>query len=160
MLILIADYLKENAGSPESGKGTYIIPGVTLNVKEALNVYTGPSSSTVKIGYLVLPDLATVEITDGQHRLAAVIAAMSKMSEQDREFFWQDAVSFMLTCEDETRQVHQDFADCSKTKSIPPLLLTVYDLRQPVNGLVIDLNRPVPGFQRQDRFDKQKSWQE
>ena len=101
-------------------------------MKEALRVYTGPGKSTVKMGYMVLPDTATLDTTDGQHRLQAALEARAKMSESDSERFAQDAISFMMTCEDNLEQVHQDFADCSKTRSIPPSMLTVYDRRQRV----------------------------
>jgi DNA sulfur modification protein DndB len=37
------------------------------------------------------------------------------------------------------RQIHQDFADCSKTKALPPSMLAVYDLRNPANKLVVEL---------------------
>jgi DNA sulfur modification protein DndB len=53
--------------------------------------------------------------------------------------FAQDGVAFMLTCESEIDKAHQDFADCSKTKQLPPAMLTVYDLRNRANGLVIKL---------------------
>jgi len=45
----------------------------------------------------------------------------------------------MITIEDNTDQVHQDFADCSKTKPLPKSLIAVYDKRNPANGIVIDL---------------------
>jgi DNA sulfur modification protein DndB len=138
----IADYLYDNA----MGGGTYILPPVTLNVKEKVRVYTGPGSSPTKLGYLVLPDAATIEITDGQHRIHGSRKALWKMNAEDRDSFSQNALAFMLTAEKDTRQIHQDFADCSKTRPIPPSLLTVYDLRQPANGLVIDLIEACPLF--------------
>jgi DNA sulfur modification protein DndB len=143
---VIANYLEENVV-----KGIWILPPVTLNVKQKIRVYTGPGSSTIKAGYLVLPDASTVEITDGQHRIVGTLQALSQMAQENAEAFSQDALAFMLTCEDNTRQVHQDFADCSKTKAIPPSLLTAYDTRQPANGLVIDLMNTCPVFR--DKID-------
>jgi hypothetical protein len=52
----------------------------------------------------------------------------------------------MITCETELNQIHQDFADCSKTKPLPPSLLAVYDRRNPANRLVSDLERMCPLF--------------
>jgi DNA sulfur modification protein DndB len=143
----IANYLSENAGEPDNvKKGRYILPPVSWNVKEHVRVYTGPSSSSVKIGYLVLPDTASLEHTDGQHRIHAALQALAAMSDNDRDFFALDAIPFMIVCEEDVRQIHQDFADAAKTRAIPPSLLTVYDLRQPVNKLVIDLIERCPVF--------------
>jgi DNA sulfur modification protein DndB len=62
-----------------------------------------------------------------------------EVAEEFKAQFGQDGIAFMLTCETDVRRIHQDFADCSKTKQIPPSLLTSYDLRQPANGLVMDV---------------------
>src|SRR5260221_787730 len=149
----IRKYLIQNAGRPngDPNKGKYILPGLTFNVKEEIRVYTGPGSSTIKMGYLVLPDVAALESTDGQHRVLALPGALEKMMERDREYFGQDAIPFMLTCEDDPKQIHQDFADCSKTKPIPPSLLTSYDRRLRGNGLVLDLIDACPVFR--DKVD-------
>ncbi len=45
----------------------------------------------------------------------------------------------MITIEDDLGQIHQDFADCSKTKALPKSQLAAYDRRNPANGLVLDL---------------------
>ena len=45
----------------------------------------------------------------------------------------------MLTCETDLQRIHQDFADASKTKAIPPSMLVAYDRRPPINRLVLDL---------------------
>jgi hypothetical protein len=52
----------------------------------------------------------------------------------------------MITCETKVDQIHQDFADCSKTKPLPPSQLAVYDRRNPANRLVIDLEAKCPLF--------------
>jgi hypothetical protein len=73
------------------------------------------------------------------------------MDAESRVRFSQDGVAFMLTCESNVEKAHQDFADCSKTKQLPPAMLTVYDLRNRANGLVIKLVDVCPVFR--DKVD-------
>jgi hypothetical protein len=73
------------------------------------------------------------------------------MDSETRVSFAQDGVAFMLTCESNIEKAHQDFADCSKTKQLPPSMLTVYDLRNRANGLVIKLVNVCPIFK--DKVD-------
>lgn len=140
----IANYIKEN---PKD----YIIPGLTINVQAEINVYTAKGSSTIKSAYMVMPDTAPASPTDGQHRGHGIIKALEQMDPETRQQFAQDAVAFMLTCESNIEKAHQDFADCSKTKQLPPAMLTVYDLRNRANGLVIKLVDVCPLFK--DKVD-------
>lgn len=140
----IANYIKEN---PKD----YIIPGLTINVQAPINVYTAKASSTVKAAYMVVPDTAPASPTDGQHRGHGIIKALDEMDAETRMQFAQDGVAFMLTCESDIEKAHQDFADCSKTKQLPPAMLTVYDLRNRANGLVIKLVDVCPVFR--DKVD-------
>jgi DGQHR domain-containing protein len=129
----IAKYLVENHSK------SYIIPPLTLNIQQRANLYTVDYQSDFLPGYLVIPATAKMSITDGQHRRNGVIQALEEMSEEDQSKFGGNALSVMITCETDIRQIHQDFADCSKTKPLPPSLLAVYDTRNPANRLVIDL---------------------
>ena len=140
----IANYIKEN---PED----YIIPGLTINVQAPINVYTAKGSSTIKAAYMVVPDTAPASPTDGQHRAHGILKALEEMDPEKRTAFAQDGVAFMLTCESSIEKAHQDFADCSKTKQLPPAMLTVYDLRNRANGLVIKLVDVCPVFK--DKVD-------
>jgi DGQHR domain-containing protein len=140
----IANYIKENPRD-------YIIPGLTINVQATINVYTAKGSSTVKSAYMVVPDTAPAAPTDGQHRAHGIAKALEQMDPEARVRFAQDAVAFMLTCETNIEKAHQDFADCSKTKQLPPAMLTVYDLRNRANGLVIKLADVCPVFK--DKVD-------
>ena len=45
----------------------------------------------------------------------------------------------MITIESDLAQIHQDFADASKTKALPKSQLAAYDRRNPANGIVLDL---------------------
>jgi DGQHR domain-containing protein len=141
----IADYLVENVG------GKYILPPMTLNVQQTISVYEPDYESELKPVYLVIPMTAKLSVTDGGHRTMGIIRALEKLSEEKREQFGQDAVSVMITLESNPDQVHQDFADCSKTKALPPSQLAAYDRRNPANGLVLDLIRDCALFK--DKID-------
>jgi hypothetical protein len=141
----ICKYLVECAGKPNGArKGKYILPGVIFNAKEPLQVFTAQSQSTVRSAYLVLPDSVVVEFNDGQHRGGAIVDSLLKMAQDDREYFGQDGLPFMLTCETDPIRSHQDFADCSKTKPLPPSMLTSYDRRIRANALVLELIEKCP----------------
>ncbi len=136
----IANYLKENYSS------NYIMPPLTLNIQQKVHLYTVDYPSDFRPGYLVIPATAKLAITDGQHRRSGIITVLDEMNEAEQAEFSRDAIAVMITCETEINQVHQDFADCSKTKALPPSLLAVYDRRNPANRLVIDLEEKCPLF--------------
>jgi DNA sulfur modification protein DndB len=139
----IAKYLIDNHGK------NYIIPPLSLNIQHRVNLYKPDYPSEFLPGYLVIPGAAKLSITDGQHRRSGIVLALEaleQMSEEEAAEFGSDAVAVMVTCETDADQVHQDFADCSKTKPLPPSLLAVYDRRNPANRLVIDLERECPLF--------------
>lgn len=142
---VIANYLKENFSKK------YIIPPLTLNIQQAVNLYTFDYESEFLPGYLVIPATAKLAITDGQHRRSAIIAALEEMDGEAQDQFGRDAIAVMISCETDSAQIHQDFADCSKTKPLPPSLLAVYDLRNPANRLVADLEQHCALFR--DRID-------
>lgn len=136
----IAKYITENYNK------AYIIPPLSLNIQHRVHLYIPDYPSEFLPGYLVIPGSAKLAITDGQHRKTGISLAMDQMDEADAAIFGSDAVSVMITCETELNQIHQDFADCSKTKPLPPSLLAVYDRRNPANRLVSDLERMCPLF--------------
>jgi hypothetical protein len=68
------------------------------------------------------------------------------MGEEEAAQFDEDAVAAMITLESDIVHVHQDFADCSKTKPLPKSQLAAYDRRNPANGLVLDLIERCPLF--------------
>jgi DNA sulfur modification protein DndB len=129
----IAKYIRENYNKK------YIVPPLTLNIQQRVHLYTVDYPAEFLPGYLVIPATAKLAITDGQHRRSALIEALNEMENDEQAEFGQDAVAVMISCETELSQIHQDFADCSKTKALPPSLLAVYDLRNPANRVVADL---------------------
>src|SRR5262249_23608199 len=105
----IAKYLLENF------KGNYILPPLTLNIQQPVDLYTVDYPSTFLPGWIVIPATAKLAITDGQHRRSGIIRALDELSPEDQSDLGADAIAVMITCESEIAQVHQDFADCSKT---------------------------------------------
>jgi len=141
----IAKYLRENYNKK------YIVPPLTLNIQQRVHLYTVDYPGEFLPGYLVIPATAKLAITDGQHRRSALIVALDEMDNDQQAEFGRDAVAVMISCETELPQIHQDFADCSKTKPLPPSLLAVYDLRNPANRLVSGLETACVLFK--DRID-------
>ena len=139
----IARYLVENA------EGKYIIPSLTLNVQEPVNVYTITSGGHFKLGFLTMPIGVTFSITDGQHRMKGLTEAINTLEKTNPEAankLRDDSISVMVMCEHEISQIHQDFADCSKTKALPPSLLSVFDTRNPANRILADVVARCPLF--------------
>ena len=141
----ISEYLKANV------KDRYIIPPLTLNVQQRMIVFASSQTATTSVSYAVLPSTAKLQVTDGSHRQKAIITAYNEMSDDDRASFNEHSVSVMITFENVNSQVQQDFADCSKTKVLPPSLIAAYDRRNPANGIVLDLIDAVPLFN--DKID-------
>lgn len=136
----VKNYIKDNIG------GKYIIPPMTLNVRHAINVYMPDYSSRLTAVWVVLPASARMEITDGGHRKAAVDKLLLELDDEKAAEFDRDSICVMITVEDSLSQIHQDFADASKTKALPKSQLAAYDRRNPANGLVIDLVEKCPLF--------------
>lgn len=136
----ISEYIKANVSSK------YIIPPLTLNVQQTMRVFSSSRVAATSVAYAVLPSTAKLQITDGSHRKKAIYTAYAEMSDEERENFFEHSVSVMITFEGENAQVQQDFADCSKTKLLPPGLIAAYDRRNPANGLVLDLIDAIPLF--------------
>ncbi len=66
---------------------------------------------------------------------------MELLAPEKRDQLEQDGIAVMITCEDSIDQIHQDFADCSKTKALAPSQVAVYDRRNPANRLVVEVER-------------------
>src|SRR5690606_28408029 len=109
----VKNYIKENLN------GRYILPPMTLNVRETMNVYLPEYPGTLSSVFVVLPGSARLEITDGGHRKAAIDKLSAELHDEALGEFDKDAVAVMITVEEDLNQIHQDFADCSKTKALP-----------------------------------------
>lgn len=129
----IAKYVRANLRSK------YILPPLTLNLRQRVSLYTPDYPSEIKPGYLVIPDSAALAVTDGQHRYKAIRHTLEALDPDDLEVFSADAVAVMITCESEMPQIHQDFADCSQTKPLPKSQVAIFDQRNPANRLLLQM---------------------
>lgn len=124
---------------------------MTLNLRQRVSLYVPDYNAEIKPGYLVVPRTAALTVTDGQHRTKAIIDLLSKLDVQDADSFAADAVAMMITCESDLSQIHQDFADCSRTKPLPLSQVAVFDQRNPANRLVLQMEDRCRLFK--DRID-------
>lgn len=136
----VKNYLKSNIGKK------YILPPLTLNARQPISVYVADYESTLMAVTIVIPQNVRLEITDGGHRKTALDATADELPAELLDLFHGDAVSVMITIEDDLAQIHQDFADASKTKALPKSQLAAYDRRNPANGIVLDLIERCPLF--------------
>ncbi|WP_194439551.1 DNA sulfur modification protein DndB [Vibrio fluminensis] len=133
----VSDYLTNNVTD------TYILPSITVNAVKEQKVFTTDNDG-VRLGYMVI-DFMSVDltVTDGQHRLGGVRSAVEYLEqngfEDEAEKLKSDGIAIMFSFESDKDQIHQDFADCSKTKALPKSMIAVYDKRIPVNKLTMDI---------------------
>ena len=132
----IATYLRR---AIEKGED-YIIPSLTVNSTSSVQVFIPKGGYTPATGYAVFPDDTAVYITDGQHRYRAICKVADELRGTPAgDEFMSVGVPLMMTIENDLLQVHQDFADAGKTKSLPSSLMAVFDTRQPANRAVMEI---------------------
>lgn len=129
----VKNYIKSNIGKK------YVLPPLTLNARQPLSIYMVDFGSTLQSVWLVIPPSVKLEITDGGHRKAAIDQALDELPDELADHLRNDAIAVMITIESDLAQIHQDFADASKTKPLPKSQLAAYDRRNPANGIVLDL---------------------
>lgn len=119
----------------------YILPSLTVTATKKQKIFTvePKGSSFIQLGYIVLNlDDTSLTVTDGQHRLEGIRLALQYLKGFKLDKLKGDGISIMFSFEDDINQVHQDFADCAKTKALPKSMIAVYDRRLPVNGLILE----------------------
>lgn len=142
----VANYLCKNVNKK------YILPALTVNAVQQHKAFTIKSDNDApRIGYLVVDfNSQSLTVTDGQHRLHGMIEAIDQLAEAERyddaDKLRNDGISIMFSFEEDINQIHQDFADCSKTKALPKSMIAVYDQRIPVNRLTLDIIDKCPLF--------------
>ena len=136
----IARFIKTNMYKP------YILPPMTLNVHQQVRVYVPDYPSDIVACVIVVPRTAKISVTDGGHRLTALITVAKQLSPEELAELDAQSIAVMVSFETDPLQSHQDFADASRTKPLPPSLIAAYDLRNPANALVIDLISECPLF--------------
>ncbi len=111
----------------------YILPPFTFNTDTPIKVFAFGSGS-IKVGYAVIPSNLKLYVTDGQHRIKAIKEAI-----KHRPSLKDDGATVLVVHEKDLDQIHQDFADCAKTKAISPALITAFDVGDVVARLTREL---------------------
>ena len=141
---VIANYLVSN---PKD----YVLSSITASVDSAVQfVPLGPKGNESKIGKLIVPMTAKIVINDGQHRKAAIEAALKARPE-----LGLDTISVVLFMDSGLKRSQQMFADLNK-HAVPPTksLGILYDNRDPFSQLVLSLLDVVPIFSGLTEFEK------
>jgi len=108
---------------------------------------SGPASKT---GYLIVPMSARLLINDGQHRRAAIEAALKLMPELGSE-----TISVVFFVDAGLKRSQQMFADLNKHAVRPTMSLGVlYDHRDPLARLCVRLAENVPIFKNRTEVEK------
>lgn len=124
----------------------YVLPPFIFNCSTPIKVFAY-GTGAVKFGYAVIPSNVELYVTDGQHRLKAIEKAI-----RERPLLKNDSVTVLIIEEDDIDQIHQDFADCAKTKPIPPALLAAFDVSNILSKLTRQVSKELVVFDR--RIDK------
>ena len=140
----IANYLVENRES-------YVLSALTACVDGRIEFRPlaehGPQSS---IGILSVPMDARILINDGQHRRAAIEAAIRESPD-----LGQDNVPVLFFLDQELRRSQQMFADLNKYAIRPSYSLsTLYDHRDPSAELARYLAKACPAFSGATEMEK------
>jgi DNA sulfur modification protein DndB len=134
----IARYVKNNMDKK------YILPPMTLNVHQQIRMYVPDYPSEIIACIIVIPRTAKISVTDGGHRFTALTNLEKQLDADQLAELDAQSIAVMVSFETDPLQSHQDFADASRTKPLPPSLIAAYDLRNPANGLVVDLIEECP----------------
>lgn len=124
----------------------YVLPPFIFNCSTPIKVFAY-GTGAVKFGYSVIPSNVELYVTDGQHRLKAIEKAII-----ERPLLKNDSVTVLVIEEDDIDQIHQDFADCAKTKPIPPALLAAFDVSNFLSKLTRRISKELVIFEK--RIDK------
>jgi DNA sulfur modification protein DndB len=124
----------------------YILPPFIFNSDTPIKVFAFGSGS-VKFGYAIISSDISLYVTDGQHRLKAIEKAVIERPE-----LYDDSVTVLVVQEKDLDQIHQDFADCSKNKPIPPALRASFDVSDLLSRITRDLSKELDIFK--GRIDK------
>jgi DNA sulfur modification protein DndB len=140
----------------ERNQDLYFLPPITLNVKDsAIVVEYGEAVQGIGNAYLLLAAGTKLRPVDGQHKLAALLGYTRGLNAKGEERkvlgvidrvkdLETDGLGVLMTLESDEVQIHQDFADASKTKPISASIRTGFDMREPINLLIASLVELVP----------------
>jgi hypothetical protein len=152
----LREYLLANACQGQK----WIVPAFTLNFGDKdstpedappaimvafANALADPEYMNGWPAMVFLPNAYHLQITDGAHRqgeLADLIG--SNLPADQRQNLLRNAVDVKIVFEESRVQSHQDFADCAKSKPIPPGMVVTFDIRNDRNRRTRDLVAAVP----------------
>jgi DGQHR domain-containing protein len=126
----IAKYLSDN-------EDDYILPPVTLNVRDVPAIHIPRGNFATTVGFVVIGDETRFSITDGQHRLLAISRRSDALPDESK--FMSDSISVVIVIEPQLARIHQDFADAARTKQIPASLLAAFNTREPMNRVLTQI---------------------
>lgn len=134
----IVKYLQDN---PDK----FILPPLIINADEnvELVVVGDVKKRQPHLAWLLVDDSFRPVITDGQHKFLAMKDAIEGNSR-----LRNSGIGIMVSFEQSKEQMHQDFADCAKTKPIPTSLMQVYDRRAKSSQVVAHLSDQCALFGR------------
>ncbi|MEV6525568.1 DNA sulfur modification protein DndB [Longispora sp. NPDC051575] len=140
----IRDYVLANSSY-------YMLPPVTLSAGELLSVHAPVSKAPTRTGFMVIQDETRFSITDGQHRIAALVGQIGGRGQSGgaveiNEDLRTDGLAVMIVFENVRERIHQDFADAAQTKPIPASLLAAYNMREPINRVLSRFVAETPLF--------------
>lgn len=144
----IRDYLLQN------GDG-YVFSAITASYQlpegvDEADLFT-PFEAGADIGVLNLPMEADLLINDGQHRRAAIAAAL----EEDASI-GEDVIAVVLFPFEDSARAQQMFSDLNRTASPTTKSLNIlYDHRDPTSNITMTLTHSVLAFQ--GRVDKERA---
>ena len=129
----------------------YVLSSITASVDGDVQFFpSGQRGDDSKIGQLIVPMTAKIVVNDGQHRKAAIEAALKSRPE-----LGLDTISVVLFMDSGLKRSQQMFADLNK-HAVPPTksLGILYDNRDPFSQLVLSLLETVPVFSGLTEFEK------
>jgi len=126
----IAKYLADH-------EDDYILPPVTLNVRDVPAIHIPRGNFATTVGFVVIGDETRFSITDGQHRLLAISRRSETLPDESK--FMSDSISVVIVIEPQLARIHQDFADAAQTKQIPASLLAAFNTREPMNRVLTQI---------------------
>lgn len=144
----IRDYLLQNSDG-------YVFSAITASYQlpdgvDEDDLFT-PFKEGADIGVLNLPMEADLLINDGQHRRAAIAAAL----EEDPSI-GEDVIAVVLFPFEDSARAQQMFSDLNRTASPTTKSLNIlYDHRDPTSNITMTLTRSVLAFQ--GRVDKERA---
>jgi len=144
----IRDYLLQNSDG-------YVFSAITASYQlpddvDETELFT-PFEDGADIGVLNLPMEADLLINDGQHRRAAIAAAL-----EEDPAIGEDVIAVVLFPFEDSARAQQMFSDLNRTASPTTKSLNIlYDHRDPLSNITMTLTHSVLAFQ--GRVDKERA---